>query len=66
MLQTSAEASYDSFVEVFPEQECRWAVFDFEYDAPDGGKRNKLVFFSWYVTYSSCWSPFVFTIRVSC
>lgn len=44
--KTSEEPSYDKFLEELSEQECKWAVYDFEYEV-DGGKRNKLCFFSW-------------------
>jgi cofilin len=40
-------SSYDKFVEKYlPEKQCRWAVYDMEYDLGEG-KRNKLVFVSW-------------------
>lgn len=45
----SAESDYDKFLEDLPDDEPRWAVYDFEYEAEGGGKRNKLVFFSWCV-----------------
>ncbi|KAH9080579.1 recombinant Actophorin [Lactarius deliciosus] len=34
------------FTNDLPETECRWAVYDLEFDTEDG-KRNKLVFVSW-------------------
>ena len=39
-------ATYDDFLETLPEDDCRWAVFDFDYSTPDG-ERNKIVFYSW-------------------
>ncbi|KAI0304457.1 recombinant Actophorin [Multifurca ochricompacta] len=30
-----------------PEDQCRWAVYDLEFEKEDGGKRNKITFFSW-------------------
>ncbi|KAI0087038.1 hypothetical protein BDY19DRAFT_323900 [Irpex rosettiformis] len=46
--KTSADSNYESFIADLPETECRWAVYDFEYDAEGGaGKRNKLIFVSW-------------------
>jgi len=45
----SESGDYDDFIADLPETECRWAVYDFEYEAPDGGKRNKLSFFAWCV-----------------
>ncbi|KAJ3518645.1 hypothetical protein NM688_g9408 [Phlebia brevispora] len=48
VLKTSTEADYDTFITDFPAGECRWAVYDFEYELEGGaGKRNKLVFYSW-------------------
>ncbi|KAI6148529.1 actin depolymerizing factor [Pisolithus tinctorius] len=46
ILKTSSDASYDNFLAEFPEKECRWAVYDFEFEK-DGAKRNKICFFSW-------------------
>ena len=48
-LSTSTEADYDNFLKEFPNNECRWAVYDFEYEVEDGGKRNKVVFYYWCV-----------------
>lgn len=39
-------ASYDDFLADLPETECRWAVYDFDYEK-DGGKRNKITFYAW-------------------
>ncbi|EJF63226.1 actin depolymerizing factor [Dichomitus squalens] len=40
-------ATYDDFVGDLPENEPRWAVYDFDYEKEDGGKRTKITFFSW-------------------
>jgi len=45
--KTSASTNYDDFIADLPEQECRWAVYDFDFERQDGGKRNKLVFVAW-------------------
>jgi len=42
----SPSANYEDFLADLPEQECRWAIYDFEYEK-EGGKRNKITFFSW-------------------
>lgn len=40
--------SYDTFIGKLPENDCRYAVYDFEYEISSGeGKRSKLVFFTW-------------------
>ncbi|KAG7088190.1 cofilin [Marasmius oreades] len=44
--KTSDSGQYDDFLQELPEGECRWAVFDFEFEK-DGGSRNKLCFFAW-------------------
>jgi hypothetical protein len=46
VLETSTEKSYDAFIEKLPETECRWAVYDFEFDSGEG-IRNKLCFYMW-------------------
>ncbi|KAK7028109.1 cofilin [Paramarasmius palmivorus] len=45
--KTSESQDYDEFLTDLPEGECRWAVYDFEFDKEGAGKRNKLCFFSW-------------------
>ncbi|KAG8898946.1 cofilin [Tulasnella sp. 403] len=40
-------ADYEKFILSLPEDEPRWAVYDFEYSLGDEGKRNKLVFIAW-------------------
>lgn len=47
--KTSDSQSYDDFIGELPETECRWAIYDFEFEKEEGGKRTKLCFFSWYV-----------------
>ena len=43
--------SYDEFVAELPENDCRYAVFDFEYEKVAGeGLRNKILFYVWYVS----------------
>lgn len=46
--QTSSSAEYDDFVSALPEDDCRYAVYDFEYETASGeGIRSKLVFYTW-------------------
>lgn len=46
--ETSTAHEYDDFLEKLPENECRYAVYDFEYELASGeGKRSKIVFFAW-------------------
>ncbi|KAI9443182.1 actin depolymerizing factor [Lactarius indigo] len=44
--KASKAGDYEDFIEDLPALECRWAVYDLEFDTEDG-KRNKLVFVSW-------------------
>jgi len=46
VLNTSQSSDYEEFLAALPETECRWAVYDFEYDNGEG-KRNRLLFYSW-------------------
>lgn len=46
--ETSQDADYDVFLEKLPENECKYAIYDFEYEIGGGeGKRSKIVFFTW-------------------
>lgn len=47
VLKTSESRDFEEFVADLPEKECRWAVYDFEFELPGEGKRNKLVFVQW-------------------
>ena len=40
-------ASYDEFVRALPPNDCRYAVFDFEFDSGEGVNRNKILFVVW-------------------
>ncbi|ODV81578.1 cofilin, partial [Suhomyces tanzawaensis NRRL Y-17324] len=45
---TSTDTDYDAFLEKLPENECKYAVYDFEYEIGGGeGKRSKIVFYTW-------------------
>lgn len=43
--KSSETQDYEEFLDHLPEKECRWAVYDFEFEKD--GKRNKLCFISW-------------------
>ncbi|KAI0051273.1 hypothetical protein FA95DRAFT_1580674 [Auriscalpium vulgare] len=47
VVKTSKSADYDEFIADLPEDDCRWAVYDFEFEKEGGGKRNKICFYSW-------------------
>lgn len=44
-------SDFNSFVASLPPNDCRYAVYDFEYKAEDGGDRGKIVFVLWYVFF---------------
>ncbi|KAG8706853.1 cofilin [Ceratobasidium sp. 395] len=46
VLKKSESTDYEDFIKDLPEDDCRWAVYDFAFEK-DGGKRNKLVFYIW-------------------
>ena len=48
VVETDAPSSgtYEEFVNALPTDDCRYAVFDFEY-TQDGGVRNKILFVVW-------------------
>lgn len=44
----SSDPDYNSFLDKLNENECNYAVYDFEYEVGDvEGKRKKIVFFTW-------------------
>ena len=42
-------SSYEDFVKQFPANDCRYAIFDFDYELGESGQRNELIFIVWYV-----------------
>ncbi|KAI8325436.1 hypothetical protein GQ54DRAFT_315690 [Martensiomyces pterosporus] len=44
--KVSADEDYEAFVADLPEQECRYAVYDFQFEK-DGTTRNKILFYAW-------------------
>ncbi|KAJ3061808.1 cofilin, partial [Quaeritorhiza haematococci] len=40
-------SEYNDFVASLPANECRYCVYDFEYEVPGEGPRNKIVFIFW-------------------
>jgi hypothetical protein len=48
-VKTGTSTDYDEFLADLPENECRWAIYDFEFQKEDGGQRNKIIFYHWYV-----------------
>ena len=48
VINSSLSEEYDDFLGEFPEDDCRWAVYDLEYDSGEG-KRTRRVFYQWCV-----------------
>lgn len=46
VLKTSEAKEYDEFIEDLPENDCRFAVYDFQYNKGEGD-RNKVCFYFW-------------------
>ncbi|KAF8139203.1 hypothetical protein K438DRAFT_2118882, partial [Mycena galopus ATCC 62051] len=42
----SESQNYQDFIAELPKAECRWAVYNLEYEK-DGGKRKRIFFLSW-------------------
>jgi len=48
IVQGAGNDDYEEFiVKALPETECRWAIYDFEFEKEGGGRRNKITFLSW-------------------
>ncbi|CAO3597387.1 unnamed protein product [Absidia cylindrospora] len=45
--KTAEAAEYDEFLGTLPVDEPRYAVYDFDYEKPGEGQRNKITFYSW-------------------
>jgi len=49
------EATYDEFLKELPEADCRYGVFDIEYEDPKTkSSRNKIAFFAWSLYPMRC------------
>lgn len=47
------DSSFEDFVAVLPENECRYGVFDCHYEANENRSFDKLVFFNWAPDYAT-------------
>ncbi|KAI8822049.1 uncharacterized protein EV422DRAFT_414700 [Fimicolochytrium jonesii] len=45
--KTVETGDYDSFVGSLPPDQCRYCVYDFQYDTAGEGTRNKILFYVW-------------------
>lgn len=44
--------SYEDFMASFPANECRYAVYDFDFTTAENCQKSKIFFVAWYLTYS--------------
>ena len=51
VVDTSGEPSktYDDFLAALPEDDCRYAVFDYEFVTDDSCHKQKIFFIAWWV-----------------
>ncbi|KAI9095928.1 hypothetical protein DFS34DRAFT_594941 [Phlyctochytrium arcticum] len=45
--KTVENADYEAFVTSLPADQCRYCVYDFQYDTSGEGIRNKILFYVW-------------------
>ncbi|CAG8602617.1 13373_t:CDS:2, partial [Funneliformis caledonium] len=45
--EAAEESTYDNFITVLTSKGPRYAVYDFDYEKPGEGQRNKIAFYSW-------------------
>ena len=43
--------SYDDFVASLPADECRYAVYDFDFTTDENCQKSKIFFIAWYLIY---------------
>lgn len=58
--KTAPTGDYDEFLGQLPENEPRFAVYDFSYEKEGDGQRSKITFYSWYGSYRLYASSFFF------
>merc|ERR1712028_76294 len=45
--QGGPETSYEDFVKLLPEADCRYGVYDYDFEDKEGCKKSKIVFLAW-------------------
>ncbi|KAK6528782.1 cofilin, variant 2 [Orbilia ellipsospora] len=45
--KSGSEEDYDAFLTQLPENDCRYAIYDFAYKTDEGAPRNKICFYAW-------------------
>lgn len=54
-----AGESYDDFMASLPQNDCRYAVFDFDFVTVDNCQKSKIFFIAWLVKFISYYSLFL-------
>ena len=49
----AAGESYDDLAASLPDDDCRYAVFDFDFVTVDNCRKSKIFFIAWYLSFSS-------------
>lgn len=47
VVKTGTSTKYEDFIAELPETECRYAVYDIQFEKEGAGTRNKIVFIAW-------------------
>lgn len=42
-------STYAEFIDQLPKNDCRYAIYDFQFNVGDGGQREQLIFIVWWV-----------------
>jgi len=42
------EETYEDFTRSIPEDECRYAVYDYDFTTPENCQKSKIFFIAWY------------------
>lgn len=45
--KTSTDDDYGTFLKDLPKGDCRYAIYDFEFELGEEGKRRRILFYSW-------------------
>lgn len=62
----SPEESYEDFTNSLPADECRYAVYDFDFTTDENCQKSKIFFIAWYFFSSSTFTFDQFLLSTSC
>ena len=55
----SPAESYDDFLAALPDNDCRYAVYDFDFVTSDNCQKSKIFFFAWLALFPSQLQPLI-------